>query len=211
MPTLPMTLWRDADEAARGLPGMGLGVRALPAEPAAAVDAWYADGVRFVDVDGVVDLDDGDPASLRALLLVRELTAAGVVTRWRLRSQSPSATRQLLGHLYPPVALLPGGSAAAAELARWRSAYQFCLCVHRKGPGFVQVRDRRGGVLARITVTRPEHLRAIDVLAAGAHRDAVPAQVLSDFRGAALVGEIGDRVWWLPYRVRRWPVTSAVV
>jgi Family of unknown function (DUF5825) len=211
MPVVRMTLWRDADEAARRLPGMMLGVRALPLEPVAAVGSWYADGVRFVEVECVIDLEDGDPATLRALLLVRELTAAGVVTCWRLRSRTPNAARQMLGHLYPPVALLPGGSGAAAELARWRAAYQFCLCVHRKGPGFVQVRDRRRGVLARVTVTRPEHLRAIDVLGAGAPRDAVPARVLSDFRGAALVGDVGDRAWWLPYRVRRWPVTSAVV
>jgi hypothetical protein len=209
MPTL--TLWREADEAARALPGMGLGVRELPSQTVAAADAWYASGVRFVDVDGVIDLDDGNPANLPALFLVRELTAAGVVTRWRLRSRSPVLARQLLGHLYPPAALMSGGSGAAPELARWRSAYQFCLCVHRKGPGFVQVRDRRRGVLARITVTRPEHLRAIDVLTTGASRDAVPAQVLSDFCGAGLVQDVGEQVWWLPYRVRRWPVTSAVV
>ncbi len=108
-----------------------------------------------------------------------------------------------LNHLQPPL-VLSGPPDPEQTLRTWREEHYLCKCLWRQGPGFVQIRDRRWGELHRFTVDEPDYQEAIALLADGAPAAAVPAAILEDFRSEQLVGDVGEMVWWLPYRVRRW-------
>lgn len=117
-----------------------------------------------------------------------------------------------LGHLQPPNAL-PGLSARAEaeRLRAWRAGHYVGLCLWRQGPGFVQIRDRRWGSLARFTVDEPHYQEAVNRLAYGATAADVPADALSDFTAERLVLPVGELNWWAPYRVRRWSRGGIIV
>ncbi|HEY3734938.1 MAG TPA: DUF5825 family protein [Streptosporangiaceae bacterium] len=200
---MQLTLWRDHDPVVNAEPGMGLGtVNAIP-EPVAAAAAWYRRGVRMVAFTDPVDLT-GDPAQAVArLVLIRELTAHGMAIDWALHADEDLSWRDL-SHLYPPTSM----SGVPGDLLDWQAAFRLCRCVHRFGPGFVQIRDRRFGGLRRTTVKGPDCPRDIETLMRGSPEGELEEPLVRDLTDRRLVGRAGTLLWWLPYRVRRWPVPA---
>ncbi|MCH0539039.1 hypothetical protein I3F58_05600 [Streptomyces sp. MUM 203J] len=205
-----VTAWRDYEREAADLPGMFLGELDAAGPAAEAADRLWRAGARRVRLPGPVDLrgpheEAAAWQAVRALCLVRDLTAAAVYVEWDLRlpRDGDGEAWRTLCHLQPPMSLT-GPPDPEGALATWRDQHYLCKCLWRQGPGFVQIRDRRWDALHRFTVPEPEYREAIGLLVDGARADAVPKAVLDDFRAERLVGEVGPLVWWLPYRVRRW-------
>lgn len=214
-----LNLWLDHDEAVRQLPGISAGTLYAPepGEPGPTAADLAADvyrrGVRRVRLEQPVDVSgegDGDARSLvSALLLVAELTSWGIAVDWEVRLGSTPELWHSLNHLYPPEAVLDDDGEVAAD---WRKTFYVSKCIYRRGPGFIQVRDRRSpGTLARFTLDDPDYLRAVDSLVPGCPADDVPEPVLDALVAESLAGRAGELAWWLPYRVRRWPSPSFVV
>ncbi|SHN10063.1 DUF5825 family protein [Actinacidiphila paucisporea] len=208
---LAVSAWRDYDPEVCAVPGMGLGERRLTGPVAEEATRLWADGARRVRLAEAVDLTaagsaDGAVRAVRQLSLIRDLTARAVLVEWTLRTATddPEGWRAL-GHLQPPqhVHGLPA-AAAADQLRDWREGHYVGLCLWRQGPGFVQIRDRRWGGLARFTVDEPHYQQAIARLSYGALAGDVPDDALSDFLGERLVLPFGRLNWWAPYRVARW-------
>ncbi|MEV3993959.1 DUF5825 family protein [Streptomyces sp. NPDC049837] len=209
--------WRDYDPAACELPGMFLGELTLPGPPESASDQVWRLGARRVRLSGPVDLTGGaDPAraaaTVGALSLVRDLTARAVLVEWDLRLDPAAAVDdwQALSHLQPP-RNLDGPAGSDEALTAWRRGHYLCKCVWRKGPDFVQIRDRRWGELRRFTADEPEYEKAIERLAYGVPAPAVPRAVIDDFRSEKLVLDVGPLAWWLPYRISRWLQESMAI
>ncbi|MFH9400854.1 DUF5825 family protein [Streptomyces sp. NPDC017638] len=208
--------WRDYDAAACELPGMFLGEVALTGPPQGESDRLWRLGARRVRLPAVVDLTAGaDPEraaeAVAALSLVRDLTARAVLVEWDLRiAAAPADAWQVLSHLQPP-RRIEGLAGAGEALRGWRRGHYLCKCLWRKGPGFVQIRDRRWGELRRFTADEPHYAETIERLAYGAPADSVPAAVLDDFRGERLVLDVGPLAWWLPYRISRWLQESMTI
>ncbi|TDD63705.1 DUF5825 family protein [Actinomadura rubrisoli] len=200
-----VTLWRDYEELDR--PGVFAGSAVVSVPAAEAGRALFEDGVRRIALVDAVDLASagGQAAAVRAFVLVRELTGYGIVVDWRLRL---GAERwRPLSHLYPP------GEVIGDEDARlqWRNGYHFFKCAYRRGPGFLQVRDRRSDVLRKITVDGAAHRAAIDDLLEGCPASAVDPPILRDLTTMRLVQLLGDMAWWLPYRARQWPAGKSAL
>jgi hypothetical protein len=214
-----ISAWRDYDETVVTLhDSMSLGSRALTAEPRVSADDLFAAGARQVTFHKVIDVDSADAAgTVRALTLVRDLTGCGVVVDWKLRVGVGHDDWRVLSHLYPPASVTfdgvarEGGTGDADPQADWASGYLMTKCVTRRGPGLLQIRDRRWGGLRNITIARREYLAVVDRLEYGAPADQVPANILSELRAERLVGFTGGVAWWLPYRLRRWPVAPRVI
>ncbi|MFC8920398.1 DUF5825 family protein [Streptomyces sp. NPDC057116] len=209
--------WRDYDPAACELPGMFLGELATPGPLSGASDRLWHLGARRVRLPGTVDLSAGtDPAraaaTVNALSLVRDLTARAVLVEWDLRLGPAAAGDdwQVLSHLQPP-RRIEGPAGSDEALTAWRRGHYLCKCLWRKGPGFVQIRDRRWGELRRFTADEPEYEAAIERLAYGAPAPSVPSAVLDDFRGERLVLDVGPLAWWVPYRISRWLQESMAI
>jgi hypothetical protein len=209
---LTLALWRDPDEEVLDLPGIAMGTVPAIGEPSEVAERLYRDGVRRVALSRPVDLDGGmDKQTLVwTMMLLRELTSWGVVTDWRLRPGEYAQVWQRLNHLYPPLEILDEPDSAAI-LSDWRETFYLCKCIYRQGPGFIEVRDRRAGNLARFVIDDPAYLAVIDQLLLGAVAAELPAEILRQFVDEGLAGLAGDLAWWLPYRVRRWPWPSMIV
>ncbi|WP_441248401.1 DUF5825 family protein [Kitasatospora sp. McL0602] len=202
-------LWLDYDPAARQLPGTALGSATLRGRARADVTELHGAGVRCVRLPEPVRLcPDGPAESARALLLVREATSQGLVVIWTAVCEDGCAGRRLFHHLYPPEQVLGAADEVAAE---WRARYFPSKCIFRRGPGFVEVRDRRFGTLELFTIDDPGHLDLVEALAEGVPAADVPPDVRRDFGEAALITEQAGRAWWLPLRVRRWPFPALTV
>ncbi len=208
-------LYRDDAEAVRLLPGGLLARRRLtgPWVPAAA--AVHAAGARYARITRPVHLcPDADAWSGRTLVLVRELTARGIAVDWTARCTDGCVSEGTVGHLYPPATVdcpataPPHPPDAAGE---WRRTYFASRCVHRRGPGFVEVRDRRSGSLELYTIDEPAYLAAIDAMVEGVPVDQVPAAAYRELSGARLVAEQAGHLWWLPTRPYRWPFPALIV
>lgn len=225
---LTLTLWREHDEEVLGLglPGLAMGLRdAIAAntdgareatgdgdDPATLVEGLFRDGLRRAAFSHPVDLTGGmdEPTLVRAMLLLRELTSWGIAVDWRLRPGEHTEVWRRLNHLYPPAELI-GQPDAQEALDAWRDTFYLCKCVYRRGPGFIEVRDRRNGTLSRFVIDDPAYLAAVETLIGGAPAASVPAGILEDFAAEGLAGIVGGSAWWLPYRVRRWPWPSMIV
>jgi hypothetical protein len=165
-----------------------------------------------VALDGPIDLS-GNPGTatvVARLLLLGQLTSWALVVDWEVRLGADPESWRLLSHLYPPRVVLDAVDADHVR-DRWRQGFYLCKCIWRQGPGFVEVRDRRAGSLARFIIDEPDYLRAMERLSAGCRADEVPAAVLADLVSEGLAGRVGDLAWWIPYRVRRWPSAALVV
>ncbi|QUI29677.1 hypothetical protein H9W91_01440 [Streptomyces alfalfae] len=212
--TAPTLLaWRDYDPAACALPGMSLGEVPLTGPARGQAARLWDLGARRVRLPAPVDLTaSADPgAVLYGLSLVRDLTARAVMVEWELRlAPGAGESWRALSHLQPPAAL-QGPADAEESLRTWRRGHYLCKCLWRKGPGFIQIRDRRWGELRRFTADEPEYEEAIGLLDHGAPADTVPRAVLDDFRGEQLILELGPYAWWLPYRVSRWLQQSIAI
>ncbi|MEU9959507.1 DUF5825 family protein [Streptomyces sp. NPDC050982] len=168
-------------------------------------------GVRYVALDEPVSLRSPAPRDLRALDFVRIATARGLLVHWHLRAgrrAEPELTDHHLTHLQPPVSLDGGGS--AERLARWRDRFYVGRCAWRRGPGFVQIRDRRGGVLQLFDLTEPEYVRAVALLEEQRPDDVDPG-VLTALRAEHLVLTFDGLDWWAPSMIDRWPAPSMLL
>lgn len=208
---LTVTAWRDYDPAACALPGMSLGDHDISRTVAEESDHLWNLGARRVVLSEPVDLGHAAVATpstarhaVRALSLVRDLTARAVLVEWSLRLEpGDDETWKLLSHLQPPQRMT-GPQGADGLLLTWRRSHYVCKCLWRQGPGFIQIRDRRWGDLRRFTSDEPHYHQAISALDYGAPAAAVRPDVLADFTEEHLVLAVGELVWWLPYRVKRW-------
>ncbi|MFJ9909457.1 DUF5825 family protein [Streptomyces sp. NPDC101152] len=186
------------------------------ATPAGTAADLYRTGVRRVALDRPADLSGatGARAIVSTMLLLGELTSWGIVVDWDVALGADPEIWRSFNHLHPPRQILDTTDTKTAEDIRqeWRSTFYVGKCVYRKGPGFIQVRDRRaGGSLARYTLDDPAYLEAVDQLSQGCPADAVTSDVLDHLVGESLAGRAGRLAWWLPYRVRRWPWPSFAV
>jgi len=209
---LTLSAWRDYDEDACALPGMSLGAVELTGPPEKYATRLWELGARRVRLADPVDLtavDDPDTAAhaVRQLCLVRDLTARAVLVEWHLRlPPQPDDGWRDLSHLQPP-RTLTGPADPAAVLTRWRDEHYLCKCLWRQGPGFVQIRDRRRDHLELYRLEDPAYIDAIAALRRG-EAGSVPAAVLRSLTEAGLVVPFGERHWWAPCRLRRWPVPA---
>lgn len=200
MTSAMLTMWRDYEPEIARMPGMLLGA-AVPVEPAARfADECFARGARLAELSGTVDLRPGaDPrAALRCLTLIRELTANGIVVRWHWCHRDDFQWRPL-SHLCPPSGLTAASAASALD---WAGAHRAGQLIQRCGPGFLQVRDARGGGSRLLTIRPARYLRAIESMAGGAEAADIPPDVLAALARHQLVMQIGGLAWWLPYRLR---------
>lgn len=226
LPPLSVRLARDHEAAAIAVPGMELGVTQVTGPPNEVAGRWFADGVRKVTMPEEVDVaaTHGDPraaaVAIRALLLVRTLTSYGVVVDWRLRLADDASDWRVYSHLWPPSQLLTAAAGtgsstdstvAEAGLVDWRRTYYLDKCFYRRGPGFVQIRDRRAGSLNLITIDDPAYLTVFEQLEHGAPASAVDVDIAREYEAEDLVAAFADTLLWLPYRLRRWPLPSMIV
>lgn len=207
--TMRMTLWRDRDQAAMRIPDMCAGSVDGIDDPIDAVAALAARGVQFVRLHDPVDLDDTEgSAAVAALVVVRELTSYGIAVDWTLRMSPRPADWRLLSHLHPPTAVL---SDAADDIATaWRSSFHIAKCGYRLGPGFLEVRDRRMGSFRRLLIRNPLHDQVIQPLLRGLPATALAETAAARYRQADLLHRVGRFLWWTPYRIRRWPLSTTV-
>jgi hypothetical protein len=208
-----ISAWREYDETVAAVrDGMSLGSWALTPGTWVGADDLFAAGARRVTFHKVVDTDSADAVgAVRALTLIRDLTACGVVVGWELRSGVGEDWREL-NHLYPPASVIADGGPGSAEpREEWARGYLMTKCAARRGPGLLQIRDRRFGSLRNITIVRPDYLDAIAALEYGAPAVHVSAGILRELRAQRLVGLVGGMAWWLPYRVRRYAVAPRVM
>ncbi|GAA3776785.1 hypothetical protein GCM10022403_009440 [Streptomyces coacervatus] len=182
-----------------------------PSPAVGQVRGLYERGVRCVTLDEPVQLRTPAPRDLRALDFVRIATARGLLVRWQLRAgrrADPALTARHLTHLQPPVSL--DGSGQAERLAQWRERFYVGRCVWRRGPGFVQIRDRRDGVLQRFDLTEPAYVRAVALLEEQRPGEVDP-EVLDALRAEHLVLRFGELDWWAPSLIDRWPAPSMLL
>jgi len=224
-----ISAWRDYDGTVAALrDSMSLGSWMLDAGSRVSADDLFASGARRVTFDRVIDTGGADADStVRALTLIRDLTACGIVIDWELHGGAGQDDWRELSHLYPPASVTFDGAASDGATgdpdpdpaatgdvdprADWARGYLMTKCAARRGPGLLQIRDRRWGGLRNITIARPDYLAAIARLEYGTSADQVPPNILAELRAQRLVGFAGGVAWWLPYRVRRWPVAPRVM
>jgi hypothetical protein len=204
--TLTLSLWRDYRDQARQLAGMHLGTAVISEGADTAARELYRSGVRRAELVSVADLSvDAEPESaVRTLDLIRELTAWGIVVEWRVRMTGADESWPEFGHLYPPCEIEDSDDAVNAR-AVWARSFFLGKCHYRRGPGFIEVRDHRPGVLNRIVIDDPAYLAALSAVLDDSRARAVPEKIMRAFAAESLVLRFGDLHWWAPYRSYRWP------
>ena len=199
--------WRD--NGTRHLPGSSFGAAVIGPPMSRTVPEHYRSGARCVRlVDRVRLCADASEQSVQSLILIRELTGLGAAVSWTAECDDGCVASRKLAHLFPPMAVRGADPGALTE---WRERYLPCMCVWRQGPGFVEVRDRRLGTLEIFTIDDPDSLTALAAAQDGVATDSIPEPVRADLREAGLLAEHGDRAWWLPIRIRRWPNPSMIL
>lgn len=210
-------LAHDHDPVVSAVPGIDLGVTELREPPGEAAARWFDEGIRHVTLTDPVSLavDGTDAASrdaVRRLVLVRELTSRGIAVDWQLvLPAGGGADWRVFCHLYPPTALTAEATGDEDPLEAWRRSYYIDKCTFRRGPGFVQVRDRRASQLNLLTVDDPAYLAVLAQVLDGAPVAEVDLDVARDFAAEGLVVQVGTMLVWLPYRLRRWPLPSMII
>jgi hypothetical protein len=205
-----MTLWKDRDPAAMRLPGMYAGTVDQLDDPLTGVSSLAADGVQFARLRDTVDLTDSyGAAAAAALVAIRELTSHGIAVDWTIRMPAGAAGWQRLSHLYPPAAVL-GGSQPEHVTTWWRDSFHAAKCGYRRGPGFLEIRDRRTGSFRRTVIKSARSDQAIAPLLRGMPADALDQAVSRRYLDADLVHQAGQFLWWTPYLIRRWPLSTTI-
>ncbi|SDQ87729.1 DUF5825 family protein [Actinopolyspora saharensis] len=179
------------------------------ADPVGQAEELFAGGVRAVVLSEPVRIGHGGDSDTTALSLLRELGAWGVPCSWWLHCANPHFDWHALSHLRPPEGVT--GRGRGIDLTAWRESCFPCRCVQREGPGFIQIRDRRNGVMECYTVDDPELVQAARGLSNGADPETISAVARERFAANALLVRVGAFDWWAPARVRRWPVPAMVV
>ncbi|MEV0265402.1 DUF5825 family protein [Streptomyces sp. NPDC050617] len=239
-PLAPVTLalWKERDPVAWDIPGVYVGtVDLMGSQVEGAVTELASQGVQFARLPRVIDLTDrhGD-AAVTALVAVRELTAFGIAVDWTLRlpgrgtDADPGARAdamaewQPLSHLHPPTAVFRDGhegsgssdnsgrfgNSAQDIVVRWRDSFHAAKCGYRRGPGFLEVRDRRGDSFKRLVIRTSEHDQLIQALLRGLPETGVPPSVVARYLPPGLIHRAGRFLWWTPYRIRRWPLSTTI-
>lgn len=207
-----LLVWRDHDGAALQLgDSMRLDSVALDTDADLLAAKVFDAGGRLVVINETIDFDDLDPVnSVRFFELLRELTSYGISVGWRMRASRDDTRWRDLWHLFPPaeVEILAGTAGPTWEF--WRQQFYFGLCTMRRGPGIIEVRDRRVGRIRRLSFTSPLHLEAIERLERGASASSVAPEVLAEFEEARVVMALGGMRLWLPCRTRRSPLSPIV-
>ncbi|MER6913585.1 DUF5825 family protein [Streptomyces sp. NPDC000594] len=207
-----LALWRDRDPVARRIPGMYLGETELLGDPLDAVARLADDGVRFARLRGTVDLaraeagSDG-AAAVAALVAVRELTGHGIAVDWTVLLPPGAPDWRPLGHLHPPAEVLGGGDEVTAA---WRDTFHSAKCGYRRGPGFIEVRDHRMDTFRRLVIRHPRHEQIVEPLLRGVPATDLAEAVSTRYQRAGLLHRVGGHLWWAPYRLRRWPLSTTV-
>jgi len=204
-----LQVWRDHDGAALQL-GDFMRVEPAPSftEPSLLAGNLFGSGGRLVVVDEVVDFDALDTADVsRFLELLRELTSYGIAVGWRLRTRPGDTLWRDLWHLFPPAEILTTVGAADPAGEFWQRQFYYGLCVMRRGPAMIEVRDRRRGRIRCLRFTSPLYLEAIERLESGAPVSSFEPDVLAELEAARVVLAIGDTRLWLPCRFRRSPLS----
>jgi hypothetical protein len=205
-----MTLWKDRHPAAMRLPGMYAGVADRLDDPLTAVSSLAASGVQFARLRDTVDLaDDDGAAATAALVAVRELTSHGIAVDWAIRMPAGAAGWQQLSHLYPPAAVWCG-SESENVTTRWRNSFHAAKCGYRRGPGFLEIRDRRTGSYRRTVIRSAETDQAIAPLLRGVPAASLGETATRRYLEADLVHRAGQFLWWTPYLIRRWPLSTTI-
>ncbi|MEU7861423.1 DUF5825 family protein [Nonomuraea sp. NPDC049141] len=213
-----LRLWKDRDPAAMRVPGMYTGRVEVTDDPVATVSRVAEDGVQLAQLDDTVDLDDADgAAAVAALTVIRELTSHGIAVDWTIHMPAGTAGWRPLSHLHPPAAVYAGsdgddvvGSAGDGIAAAWRDSFHIAKCGYRLGPGFIEIRDRRTGSFKRLVIRNPHREEAIAPLLRGVRVTALSPAVTERYLRADLLHRVGGFVWWTPYRIRRWPLSSTI-
>lgn len=209
---IEIELSRDYLPDAAQVSGMSFGTRRITGAWRPLVAELHRAGVRHARLPDPVDLcPDTGAASGRALVLIRELTARAVAVDWVARCHDGCAGQGLFDHLYPPDRVDGAAGAVDPAIRGWRDSFFLGKCVFRRGPGFVEVRDRRAGALELITIDEPEHLAAIGQLLEGVPARQVPAPVRHDLADARLIAAQAGQLWWLPTPAYRWPFPALAV
>lgn len=204
-----LQVWRDHDaEALRLGEFMRVGSLAPATDAGLLARNVFDSGGRLVVVGGVVDFAAlGAAEATRFVELLRELTSYGIAVEWRLRAAPGDARWRDLCHLAPPSAVVPPAGAADRTWEFWRGHFYYGLCLMRRGPGMIEVRDRRAGRLRSLRFASPLHLAEIERLEQGATASSLAPEVLAEFEAARVVLAIGDMRLWLPCRFRRSPLS----
>jgi hypothetical protein len=202
------SLWRHGDAAVRAMQNMHIGDRVLGGDVADEAREIYQSSARFVSIEPVVDLSGlpGTEHMIPVLSFIRELTSYGLEVDWRARLAPDGPEWWVFSHLFPPSDL--EGPRGDEVLAVWRARYHVGRCFLRRGPGFVQIRDRRHAGLRRLTISEGALVSAIESLMSDRGADSVPDQAIAVFEKQHLAVRIGAGVWWAPYRLRRWALPS---
>ncbi|ROO58403.1 hypothetical protein EDC02_0158 [Micromonospora sp. Llam0] len=207
-----IALSRDYLPDAAQVTGMSLGARRITGAWRPLVAELHRAGVRHARLPVPVDLcPDAGAASGRALVLLRELTAHAVAVDWVARCHDGCAGQGMFDHLYPPDRVVGAVGADDPAVRGWRDSFFLGKCVFRRGPGFVEVRDRRAGALELFTIDEPEHLVAIGQLLEGVPAGQVPAPVRRDLADARLIAAQAGQLWWLPTPAYRWPFPALAI
>ena len=205
-----MTLWKDRNPAAMRLPGMYAGVVDRLDDPLTAVSSLAASGVQFARLRDTVDLaDDDGAAAAAALVAVRELTSHGIAVDWAIRMPAGAAGWQQLSHLYPPAAVWCGSESENVTI-RWRNSFHAAKCGYRRGPGFLEIRDRRTGSYRRTVIKSARTDQAIAPLLRGVPAASLGETATRRYLEADLVHRAGRFLWWTPYLIRRWPLSTTI-
>jgi hypothetical protein len=204
-----LQIWRDHDGAALRLGElMRLDSFASVMDAGLLAGNVFDSGGRLVVVGEIIDFDALETAdAARFLELLRELTSYGIAVGWRLKASHDDTRWRDLWHLFPPSeVLLPDGTAGHIW-EFWQRQFYYGLCVMRRGPGVIEVRDRRAGRIRCLRFTSPPHLAAIEALEKGAPASSFEPEVLAEFEAARVALAIGDMRLWLPCRSRRSPLS----
>src|SRR5438105_12027355 len=137
-----LSLERDYLAETLDISSMRMGQVVAWPDAIAQAQALFDGGVRRVELARVVDLTATESGwdAVAALVLIRELTAYGLVVSWQLRLPEDMHLPLLLGHLHPPDRIT--GVAYGDVISEgWRRKFYIGKCFWRKGPGFIEVRD----------------------------------------------------------------------
>jgi hypothetical protein len=201
-----ITAWRHNSPAWRLSPDVSLGTLTVYGPPSDVARRLRSAGARLVELDEPVELDaaGGQAHSLWMLSLVRELTARAIDVSWALGADFlTGADWRDFSHLMPPREI---SGADPRVLTAWRHRHYIGRCMYRRGPGFIQIRDRRRDELRGFVLDQPDYLDAVDALEDPAADRPIPRHVQDAFVEERLLVPVGDSRWWAPYRLRRWPL-----
>jgi hypothetical protein len=203
--------WRHNAPAWRHTARTALGTVPVSGPPIEVARTLDAAGAKLVEIDEVIAADavSGGAHHLWLLSVVRELTARAIDVSWVLGADVlTEAGWRAFSHLVPPREIL---GADPLVLASWRQRHYIGRCMYRKGPGFLQIRDRRWDELRSLVLDEPAYLAAVAGLADLGGDQAVPRRVRDAFIEERLLVPVGERYWWAPYRLRRWPLPCSEV